>query len=144
MTADRETGRRIAAAARSLLGVPFRLYGRDPAIGIDCVGLALLSVRAAGFHVAEPPPYRMRSGHATPAMRWLEGLGLTQADEPAAGDIVVANVSSIQTHLLIDGGTDRGGTMIHAHAGLARVVEMAWPVEWRLTSRWRVIQGQGD
>lgn len=141
MAADRDTGRRIAAAAQRLLGVPFRLHGRDPAIGIDCVGLVLLSVRAAGFQVAEPPPYRVRGGHATPAMRWLETLGLDRADTKAAGDIILADVSPIQTHLLIDCGPDCGGAMIHAHAGLGRVVEMAWPAQWRLVSRLRVAQG---
>lgn len=134
MAAEGETGRRIAAAARSFLGVPFRLHGRDPATGIDCVGLALLSVRAAGFPVAEPPPYRLRSGHATPAMRWMETLGLAEADDRAAGDVLVAAVSPIQLHLLVDGGA----ALIHAHAGLGRVVEMAWPAEWRLLSRCRV------
>ncbi len=138
MGSDDEAGRRIAAAARGFLGVPFRLHGRDPGTGIDCVGLALLSVRAAGFPVAEPPPYRVRSGHAAPAMRWMEALGLTEARSPAAGDIIVAAVSPIQIHLLVDGGPGRDGGLIHAHAGLGRVVEMAWPAEWRLLSRRRV------
>lgn len=133
-------GERIAAAARSLLGVPFRLHGRDPATGIDCVGLVLLSVRAAGFPVAEPPPYRVRSGGAAPAVAWMNALCLDEADDPAAGDIVMAAVSPIQLHLMIDGG----GAMIHAHAGLGRVVEMAWPAEWRLLSRRRVTGRGGN
>lgn len=132
-------GQRIAAAARSLLGVPFRLHGRDPAAGVDCVGLALFSVRAAGVQVAEPPPYRIRGDRHIPAMRWLETLGLETlglrlADDAAVGDIVVAQVSPIQMHLLVDGGV----AMINAHAGLGRVVEMPWPTEWRLMSRFRV------
>lgn len=31
----------FADAAEALLGAPFRLGGRDPATGIDCVGLAI-------------------------------------------------------------------------------------------------------
>ena len=43
------SGAAIAAAARALVGVPFRLQGRDPALGLDCVGLvgAALPSRSA-------------------------------------------------------------------------------------------------
>ena len=38
---------RIVAAARAMLGVPFRLHGRSEA-GVDCVGLAVLALGRAG------------------------------------------------------------------------------------------------
>ena len=41
------SGAAIAAAARALVGVPFRLQGRDPALGLDCVGLVGAAMRAA-------------------------------------------------------------------------------------------------
>lgn len=129
-----DPGERIAAAARALLGVPFRLHGRDPATGIDCVGLVLLSLRAAGFVIPEPPPYQLRSSHRSPAMRWAEALGIPQADAARAGDVVIAAIGPMQSHLAVDGGA----MMIHAHAGLGKVVEMAWSPEWLLLSRFRI------
>ena len=38
----------LAEAALGLLGVPFRLHGRDPATGLDCVGLVAEALRRAG------------------------------------------------------------------------------------------------
>ena len=43
------SGAAIAAAARALVGVPFRLQGRDPVLGLDCVGLVGAAMRAAGY-----------------------------------------------------------------------------------------------
>ncbi len=35
----------LAAAALNLIGTPFRLHGRDPATGLDCVGLVAEAMR---------------------------------------------------------------------------------------------------
>jgi len=39
----------IPVLARKLLDVPFRLYGRDPNVGIDCVGVTAIAATQAGF-----------------------------------------------------------------------------------------------
>lgn len=39
----------IPVEARKLLDVPFRLYGRDPNVGIDCVGVTAIAATQAGF-----------------------------------------------------------------------------------------------
>jgi cell wall-associated NlpC family hydrolase len=41
---------KIPILARKLLDVPFLLFGRDPNVGIDCVGVMALAAAEAGFH----------------------------------------------------------------------------------------------
>jgi cell wall-associated NlpC family hydrolase len=40
-------GDKIVAAARGLIGVPFRLHGRSAAHGLDCIGLATQALEHA-------------------------------------------------------------------------------------------------
>jgi hypothetical protein len=42
----------IPLLARKLLDVPFVLCGRDPNVGIDCVGVAAIAATQAGFDCA--------------------------------------------------------------------------------------------
>ena len=126
-------GDRIAAAARDLIGTPFRLHGRSGVTGVDCVGLALLSARAAGLDVAEPPPYRLRAGAAPVMHGWMVGAGFVPVTDRAPGDILLVRVSALQPHIVIDAPDG----VIHAHAGLGRVVLMPMPGDWSELSRWR-------
>ena len=48
---------RVEAAARALVGVRFRLHGRDAVHGLDCVGLVALATGRAA-----PTGYGWRSG----------------------------------------------------------------------------------
>jgi len=130
-------GDRIMAAALDLVGTAFRLHGRSRATGVDCVGLALLSVRAAGLRVDEPPPYRLRAGPAPRVGDWMGKAGFAPAQHCCPGDIVVVRINALQPHLVID-AIDR---VIHAHAGLARVVVMPMPAEWTELSRWHFAGG---
>lgn len=127
-------GEGVAAAALDLLGVPFRLHGRSAATGLDCVGLALFSLRGAGVIVPDPPPYRLRAGAAPMVPGWMRGAGLVPGEGRCAGDLVLLRVSALQPHLVVD----LGEGFVHAHAGLGRVVRMAAVPDWPEISRWRV------
>jgi lipoprotein Spr len=124
---------RIAAAAHALAGVPFRLHGRDPAIGLDCVGLALLSAREAGLLVPEPAPYRLRSGAGEQFVAYMEEAGFRLSSGRQAGDVLLIRLSALQSHLAVDAGD----AVVHAHAGLGRVVVMPPDPQWQLQARWR-------
>lgn len=126
-------GEAIGAAALALVGVPFRLYGRRAETGIDCVGLALLALRGAGIGVPEPPAYRLRAGEAPMAAAWMARAGLVPGMGRACGDLVIVRVGPLQPHLLVD----LGETVVHAHAGIGRVVRMAMPGDWAEMARWR-------
>lgn len=124
---------RIVSAAMALVDVPFRLHGRDPAIGLDCVGVVWWALRAAGMDLPAPPAYRLRAGERAPVDAWMGANGLVRAGERRAGDIVLARAGPAQPHFLIDGGHG----LIHAHAGLGRIVLMPPPSPWPELGRWR-------
>ena len=41
------TGEALATAAEQLIGIPFRLHGRNPETGLDCVGVVAAAVFVA-------------------------------------------------------------------------------------------------
>ena len=127
----------LAKAAQDLVGTRFRLHGRDPARGLDCIGLVGAAFAAIGRPVAIPAGYRLRQLEID---RWLtaaERAGLTRAEGPMqAGDIVSARPGPAQHHLLIAGTADM---FVHAHAGLGRVVATPGPLPWPTERRWRLI-----
>lgn len=124
---DSPLGARAWHAARTLVGVRFRLHGRDPATGLDCVGLVAAAYAAAGWPVAGVPDrYRLSGPAPDVAALWLAACGAVPVeDAPSAGDILLVDMSSAggeggrqQLHLLLLGPEGA----IHAHAGLGRVV----------------------
>jgi cell wall-associated NlpC family hydrolase len=134
-------GERVAAHARSLLGTRFRLHGRDPATGLDCVGLVLECLEAAGRPLAVPASYRLRNTDIASLLQFGERDGVSTADLPLQpGDILLVSPGPAQHHLLVALGPD---SFVHAHAALRRVVEtpvthptrLPWPIlrHWRLT-----------
>ena len=82
-------GERAAEAAMALIGVRFRLHGRDPAFGLDCVGLA---AAALGSDRLGPVAtgYGLRSGDRGKAEAALMRAGLKRVEVPASGDVLVA------------------------------------------------------
>lgn len=125
-------GERAAAAARGCVGARFRLHGRDMRHGLDCVGVAALSLRAAGHAGAVPTGYALRSGDWRPFARFAEGLA--RASEAAPGDIVLCRVAPGQVHLVVR----TAGGFVHADAGLRRVVERPGEPPWPVMRAWRV------
>ena len=62
----------LAAAARDLVGTPFRLQGREPASGLDCIGVVIVSLAQVGIELALPADYRPRRRSFPPkASLWL-------------------------------------------------------------------------
>lgn len=131
-------GERIAAEALALVGTPFRLRGRDPRTGIDCVGLAFIALRNAGRNLVQPPAYQLRGTGPDRAEALLRANGLVPAEDEQAGDIVLAESGPMQLHLMIRVGVGQLGGHVHAHAGLGRVVLMPSPAPWPTCSIWRV------
>ena len=131
----------FAAAAAALCGVPFRLHGRDPATGLDCVGLVAVALDRCGRKAVTPEGYALRALSITPLLGFDARNGFAALDPLAldeAGDLHLLRLSAIQAHLAIVLDRDR---FVHAHAGLGKVVidEGALPGEtiarWRLTAK---------
>ena len=123
-------GAAVAHAAQALVGVPFRLRGRDPAWGLDCVGLVAVALRRAGLGVHDPPRYGLRNSDDREADRLAAESELEPCTLPRRpGDIVMVRTGPAQVHLLVS--ADNGG-FVHADAGLRCVVLVPgtppWPV----------------
>ncbi len=124
-------GRAVVTRARACVGARFRLQGRDPATGLDCVGLA-----AAACGVPTPPArYALRGGQAEVVMAAIDATGLKRVavGEARAGDVVLAMAGARQFHLLVLTGQG----FVHADARLRRVVEVPSRPGWPLLAAWR-------
>ncbi|MBT2186863.1 peptidoglycan endopeptidase [Sphingobium nicotianae] len=124
---------RIAAEALALVGAPFRLHGRSATTGVDCVGLVALAASRAGIQVGRLPAYQLRGIGLATVEDGLRGAGLVPVALGDVGDVLLARSRPMQLHLMIV--TGRG--LVHAHAGLARVVLMPPPSPWPVQGQWR-------
>ena len=122
-----------AAAALAAVGARFRLHGRDPASGLDCVGVAALAVRAAGHAGPVPSGYAMRGGDRAAIVARFDAV-LARGDGDRPGDIVLMRSGPAQFHL----GVIVADGMVHADAGLRRVVRRPGPPAWPVIGVWRV------
>ena len=125
---------RIAAEALALVGVPFRLHGRSTLHGLDCVGLGALAVARAGGPIGPLPGYQLRGMSAARAGQSLHAAGFVPVEEASPGTLLVAESGPMQLHLMV--WTARG--LVHADAGLRRVVLMPFPSPWPVLGRWRL------
>ncbi len=131
MTRPHEEARaRVVAAARDLVGVRFRAQGRDPAWGLDCVGLVAVALLRAGADVALPCDYASARGRMPPVTL---PAGWRACAGDVAGDVLLCRVSAAQLHLAIrsvDG-------IVHADAQARRVVARPGAVPWPIERAWR-------
>lgn len=126
-----KTGRAIVARAEALIGTRFRLHGRDPRHGLDCIGLVLMALDLN--QCAVPNGYRVRGGNVCELYRMAVRLGLHRVERASPGDVALVRPSPIQLHLMV---ATEGGH-IHAHAGLGRVVRMPGPSPWPVMATFR-------
>lgn len=124
----------LAAAATSLIGTRFRLHGRDPATGLDCVGLVAEAMRRAGAKPVVPAGYRLRTASMTALMPFAEANNFEPVNSPDEADVVLVMVSPVQPHLVV---TTPGG-FVHAHAGIGRVTFLPGLLLWPMAGGWRV------
>jgi len=121
-TADESAA--LVAACRSFMDVPFRHQGRNPTIGLDCVGMV-----GAGMNVIGRP-YMDRKGYGRePHKNGLRdmlvanlGAAVPRAEMRPA-DVVLVKFDGEPRHVALI--TDIGGRlgMIHVHSENKRVQE---------------------
>jgi len=121
--------------ARSMIGVPWVHQGRSRD-GVDCVGLCVLALRAAGIEVHDRTDY----GHdpdGTLRAEFIRAMGMPRPDI-AAGDIVIVKFRA-ERHAAIVSSNGIGLTMIHADSSHGRVVEHNIDARWRkrIVGAWR-------
>ena len=123
---------RLAAAAISLIGVRYRLHGRDPSTGLDCVGLVAAALTRAGHETVVPHGYTMRQADCRVLARFAAPNGFSPVERD--GELVLVMANPVQPHLLIR----VPGGFVHAHAGLRHVVFLPGETPWPITREWRL------
>lgn len=130
-------GEALADAAAALIGTRFRLHGRDPATGLDCVGLVHASLAAIGGAPVAPAAYTLRNLSVAPLIAFASRSGLVAATGPTRrGDVILLDLGWCQHHLGIADGPQ---AMIHAHAGLRRVVRQPLTGSAPIVRSWRLV-----
>ncbi len=130
------SGHQLARAAEGLAGTPFRLHGRDPATGLDCIGVLAASLAACGRPMLLPGGYALRTRALPDVSAFATGCGLAAVRGPTApGDVLLVRAGPCQFHLAIASTDQR---FVHAHAGLRRVILGDLPAHWPLIGHWRL------
>jgi cell wall-associated NlpC family hydrolase len=123
----------VVAAARACVGTRFRLHGRTPGLGLDCVGVVLVAAAAVPLTLPALPAYRLL-GPLPDIAAVLNGIGATHTSDAASGDILVIAPAPGQRHF----GIVTPSGLVHAHAGLGRVVEGPIDPAWQVVQAWRL------
>lgn len=127
----------VVIRARAAVGARFRLHGRCPDDGLDCVGLAAWALGVGEL----PTGYALRSGDRDAVAGMIARAGLRRVAERAARDLILCVAGDLllclagpgQLHLAIW----TGASMIHADAMLRRVVERPGVPPWPVVGVWR-------
>jgi cell wall-associated NlpC family hydrolase len=118
--------------ARALVGAPFRPQGRDPATGLDCVGLILCVFAIPPSEVSRD--YRLSGNDQTDLERELRRFfRRTSVTRKEPGDVLLCRVRARQLHLAVD----CGASFVHADARLRRVVERPGAPPWPTAGAYR-------
>lgn len=119
----------IAERARALVGTRFRPHGRGGGEGVDCVGLVGTALGRGDVR----RDYTLRGGDMPALEAELAAAGLRAVEDCQAGDVIVMRSGPGQLHL----GIWTGAGLVHADAGLRRVVERPGDVPWPVVGVWR-------
>lgn len=125
----------MADAARAYLGRPFKHQGRNPAIGIDCIGLLVLAARDCGLPQADAdstaygkdPHDGLLESHLVAAF----GPRLPTA-QMQPGDIAAVDYAGAVRHVGIVGRLEDGAlSLIHTNQRVGRVTEARIDAKWQ-------------
>jgi murein DD-endopeptidase / murein LD-carboxypeptidase len=130
---------RIATRAMTLLGAPFRLHGRSPETGLDCVGVVAACLFEVGYRFETPNDYRIRGDFEGRAQAFFTDSKFRNVDDGSwmAGDILLLRPGPRHIHFAVLAHVGA----VHAHVGLGRVVLTPLPLPYGNITQWRF---QGD
>lgn len=134
---------RLDEAARQYLGVKFLHQGRNPRVGIDCVGLIVCATWACGIrHPSQHdyPRYHRHPAHGILEERMRAAFGPPHDGPLRSGDMVTVEYHGRTRHVGIIGEQDGVLTIIHTNSTLGRVTECSIDdkIRSRITGIYRV------
>lgn len=133
-------GAALARAAAEMIGTRFRLHGRSPHYGVDCIGLVGCALEATGRKPVLPMSYSLRNSLIDRHLAFAEMNRLEEINAPIEpGDVILVAPGPGQHHVLVAEDTRH---FIHAHAGLRSVVRMPGPLAWPIERHWRLAPQQ--
>lgn len=118
----------VAARAQALVGARFRLHGRDPATGLDCIGVV-----ACATGLPARTGYALRGGDPRAIEAALHAAGFVRVGEAAPGDVLLLRPGAGQLHL----GVRTANGLVHADLALRRVVERPGEPQEEVIGIWR-------
>lgn len=116
----------MLAATRACIGTPFHHQGRTAGSGLDCIGLVVIGLRAAGILVRDKTDYGRRPDGKSLAEALLSH-GAVLVDAMRAGDIVLFRYDGQPQHVAL---ATSDTTMIHSFAPAGKVVETSIGDYW--------------
>ncbi len=117
----------MMAAARNCLGTPFHHQGRQAGVGLDCIGLVIIALRAAGVTVTDRTDYGRRPDGNSLSDALL-AHGASVADDINAGDVLLFRYDGHPQHVALATNVNN---MIHSFAPAEKVVETSIGDYWR-------------
>nr|MBL8412736.1 C40 family peptidase [Dechloromonas sp.] len=119
----------VVAAARNLIGTPFRHQGRLPGIGLDCAGLVVVIAHELGIPHRDVAGYGRRpfQGQLEAVLASQPGLQSVAVADLVEGDLLLMRFGRDPQHLAIHAG----GTIIHAAEEFGKVAEHRLDDTWR-------------
>ena len=117
----------MLAAARRCLGTPFHHQGRQPGVGLDCIGLIIVAMTAAGLRVQDQQDYGPRPDGQS-LVAGLLAHGAVPVSDIMPSDILLFRYDQQPQHVAL--AMDEQ-SMIHAFAPAGRVVESSLGDYWR-------------
>ncbi len=118
---------KIASAALGCRGTPFHHQGRVRGMGLDCIGVVVHALKAAGIEVNDATDYS-RSPENGRLEQSLIDHGFEKADAIQAGDVLLFRFNQQPQHV---GVAVSDARFVHAFAPAARVVETGLGEIWQ-------------
>lgn len=118
--------------ARRCLGTPFKIHGRVPGAGLDCVGLIIVAGRSCGGFAPnfDFTNYRVTTCDTTMIDQFLAHLDEIETSDAKHGDIAIFKVREKKNASFSHAGVLSARGMIHACLASKRVVETAIHSDW--------------
>lgn len=109
------------------VGTPFHHQGRKPSVGLDCIGLVIVALKAAGIPVQDRLDYGVRPDGRS-LIDALKAHKFIKVQEIQAGDILVFRYDNQPQHVAIALSENE---LIHSFAPAGRVVKSEIGAYWR-------------